>query len=194
MMLDLRDILSKYEDIALSDREVLKLIHGRANLILYPNLHKYKTIDEILAPYGACIILYEAVPRYGHWCCIFKVTNNQLEFFNPYGGLIEGYPDESLEHIPKEFRKKSHQDVPYLSILMYNSPYELSYNEYAFQKHGKNIKTCGRWCAIRLVFRNYSLEEFYLLIQELKNILQMNSDQVVTVLTMYINNGSLKYL
>ena len=64
------DIIKIYENIALSDSQVLKLINGRANLMLYPDLHKYESIDEILKPYGACILLFEAKPKYGHWCCI----------------------------------------------------------------------------------------------------------------------------
>ena len=70
---------------------------------------------------------------------------------------------------------------------MYNSPYELSYNQYRFQQHGKNIKTCGRWCAIRLTFRHYSLDQFHDLIQFLKKRLKVTGDKLVTLLTMYIN-------
>lgn len=179
-----KGILNEYADIALSDKQVMKLINGRANLILYPDLHKYKSIDEILNPYGACILLYEAKPRYGHWCCIFKVNNKLIEYFNPYGGFEEGFPDDSLEYIPIDFRLVSNQYYPYLSILMYNSPYELSYNEHAFQKHGNNIKTCGRWCALRLVFRHLSLEEFDALIKFFNKKLNISSDQLVTLLTL----------
>jgi hypothetical protein len=186
-MNDFKNIIKQYENIALSDKEVIKLVKGRANLILYPDLYKYKNIDETLEPYGACILLYEAKPKYGHWCCIFKVNNNLLEYFNPYGGFDEGYPDESLEYIPMDFRLISNQDYPYLSLLMYNSPYDLSYNEYKFQKHDKNIKTCGRWCAIRLVFRSYPLDDFHDLIEYLKKELNVSNDHLVTLLTMYIN-------
>jgi hypothetical protein len=182
----MNEILNRYADIALSDKQVLKLINGRANLILYPDLHKYKHIDEILEPYGACIILYESKPKYGHWCCIFKVNDKLLEYFNPYGGLNEGFPDDSLEYIPMDFRLKSYQYYPYLSYLMYNSPYELSYNEHRFQKHDMDIKTCGRWTALRLIFRNLSLEQFYVLMKFLKKRLKISLDQLVTLLTMKI--------
>jgi hypothetical protein len=180
--------LNKYADIALSDTQVLKLIDGRANLVLYPDLHKYKSIDELLNPYGACVILYESKPRYGHWCCIFKVNDKLLEYFNPYGGLDEGFPDDSLEYIPMDFRLKSNQYYPYLSYLMYNSPYELSYNEHPFQKHGINIKTCGRHVSLRLVFRNLSLKQFHAAMKFLEKKLKINSDQLVTLLTMKIYN------
>lgn len=181
--MDVKEILKEYEDIALSDKEVLKLIDKKANLILYPDLINYNTIDEILDPYGACILLFEAKPKYGHWCCIFKINDTLLEFFNPYSG----YPDDSLEYIPMHFRLISNQYYPYLSLLMLNSPYELSYNEYKFQKHNKNIKTCGRWCAIRINFRYYSLDQFKEIIDFLKKKLNINGDELVTLLTMYIN-------
>ncbi len=177
------NIIKIYQDIALSDKEVLKLINGRANLILYPDLYKYHSIDEVLGKYGACIILFEAQPKYGHWCCIFKVSDNLLEFFNPYGG----YPDDTLNNIPIDFRKISHQEQPHLSLLMLDSPYDLSYNEFRFQKHGADIKTCGRWCAVRLAFRFLSLDEFYDMIKQLTKKLKMTGDELVTLLTMYIN-------
>lgn len=177
------NIIKEYQDIALSDKEVLQLINGKANLILYPNLHKYNTIDEILEPYGACILLFEAKPKYGHWCCIFKVNDNLIEFFNPYGG----YPDDSLEYIPMRFRLVSNQYYPHLSWLMINSPYELSYNEYKFQKHGSDIKTCGRWCAVRLIFRYISLNDFYKMIKDVTKMYKITGDKLVTLLTMHVN-------
>lgn len=175
--------LEEYQNIALSDSDVLKLVDGKANIILYPDLHKYNTIDDILYPYGACILLFEAKPKYGHWCCIFKVNNKLIEFFNPYGG----YPDDSLKFIPMRFRKISNQYFPHLSWLMINSPYELSYNEFKFQEYGINIKTCGRWCAFRLLCRNLNLYDFTNLIKYLKNKLKISGDKVVTLLTSNIN-------
>lgn len=177
------NILEHYKNIALSDKDVLKIINNKANLEVYPNLHIYKNIDQLLGEYGACIILYEAMPNYGHWCCVFKVNEKLIEYFNPYGGFHEGFPDDSLNYIPNNFRKISNQCYPYLSYLMYNSPYELSYNEISFQKKGDNIKTCGRWCALRLYLRKYNLYDFCKIINTLKKNLNISSDELVTLLT-----------
>jgi|SRR5580693_8213995 hypothetical protein len=175
------DIVRKYEQIPLSDKNVLDLVDRKANLIVYPNLVHYKTLDQMLEPYGACFLLFESKPNFGHWCCIFKVDDETVEFFNPYGGDEHGYPDDCLNFIAAPFRKKSNQDHTYLSALMYNSPYELTYNEYKFQKHGHNINTCGRWCAIRLIFRFLTLDEF-------SNIFKRDDgDKLVTILTMNKN-------
>ena len=171
--------LSNYENIALSNKDILYLLDGKANIVMYPDLYKYNNIDEILDPYGACILLFESKPKYGHWCAIFKTSNTTLEFFNPYGG----YPDDSLEYIPMHFREISNQLYPYLTILMINSPYQLSYNEIQFQKHNKNIKTCGRHCVVRLLYRYLSLYEYYNDLKNLSDDTGYNFDQLVTLLT-----------
>jgi hypothetical protein len=179
----MEEILRQYRDIALSDKEVLKLVDGAANIIMYPDLIKYSNIDEILDPYGACFLLFEAKPKYGHWCCLLKRQNNIIEFFNPYGG----YPDDGLKYIPMHFRKISNQYYPILSLLMYESPYKLEYNEHKFQKLKSDVKTCGRHCAVRLFFKNLSLEEYTSMIRELARKFNTDIDNIVTILTMWVN-------
>ncbi len=170
------NIFNEYERIPLSDKNMLQLVDGKANVIIYPNIIHYKTIDDVLGPYKACFILFESKVRYGHWCLLFELDSGELEFFNPYGG----YPDDSLDYIPKNFRDKSNQNYPYLSMLLLKSRYPLTYNEHKFQVMVKGINTCGRWCAVRLAFRHISLEDFYKLFKD-------NGDEKVTFLTMFIN-------
>lgn len=173
------DIIKQYEKIALSDSEVLQLVKNKANIILYPNLVKYDNVDQILDLYGACFILFESRPNYGHWCCLFKVNNDTLEFFNPYGG----YPDDSLEFINNEFRFQSNQAFPYLSYLLLKSNYNLTYNEHKFQQKKEGINTCGRWSALRIICRNMSLKQFNKFIENLSKKLKLNKDEIVTLLT-----------
>lgn len=180
----MNNIIKKAEKVALSDKEVLDLVDNKARLIVYPDLHKYKNIDDVLGKYGACIILFEAKPNYGHWCCLFRVNDKLIEFFNPYGGIYEGYPDEGLKYISKEFREETNQLIPYLSYLMLDSPYELSYNEYKFQELKDGINTCGRHVATRLACRKISLNEYYELLTYLSKKYDLTYDGVVTVLTM----------
>jgi len=172
-------LIKHYENVALSNQDIFKKVHGRVNIEVYPNLYKYRSIDELLGPYGACILLFESKPSYGHWVLIFKLSNSKLEFFNPYGG----YPDDTLLYIDDSFRKKTRQLKPRLSLLMLNSPYELSYNEFAFQKHKGDIKTCGRHCIVRLLCRNYNLYEYKALLDRLSKQYKMNYDEIVTALT-----------
>jgi hypothetical protein len=175
-------MLNKRADIALSDKELMNMVHGKANLLLYPNLHEYKSIDDVLGDYGACFILFAAKPNYGHWTLIFRQQPGLIEFFNSYGGL----PDDSLDYISMEYRKVSNQFHTYLSALMKKSPYELSYNEFQFQSKAKDIKTCGRWCGTRLLQRYKTIYEFKDYIDEECEKLDLDPDQLVTLLSLNV--------
>ncbi len=179
----MKKIIKKYEDMALSNFDIMKLLDNRVNIVLYPELHKYRNLDEVLGPYQACILLFEAEPRYGHWVCIFKLNESTIEFFNPYGG----YPDDSLLHINKGFRKKSNQERPILSQLLLNSPYVLTYNEFRFQSQQADVKTCGRHCVVRLWKRDLSLYQYVDFLNGLRQVYDTNYDGVVTILTIKNN-------
>lgn len=178
-------IIKKNEDIALSNFDINILLGGRVNIVLYPDLHKYFTLDELLGKYQACILLFEAKPRYGHWVCIFKLNPYVVEFFNPYGG----FPDDSLLQINKKFRQQSGQEYPLLSKLLLNSPYKLTYNEFQFQEKNKDVKTCGRHCVVRLLKRNLNLYEYVYFLDVLCDKWNTNYDGVVTLLTLTVENN-----
>jgi hypothetical protein len=168
-----------FENIALSNHDILRLLNNKCNIILYPDLYKYKDINEILNPYNCCIILYEARQNYGHWCALIKTNNESIEFFNPYGG----FPDKSLDHISMKFRIKSNQFLPYLSMLMYKSTYNLYYNEYQFQIKDYDIKTCGRHCVVRALCKDLNIYEYKDLLDKLCKKMRTNYDGIVTILT-----------
>lgn len=172
------DIIKQYENVALSNFDLIKLLDGKANVIIYPKLNEYSTIDEVLGPYNACILLFEAKPKYGHWVCLMK-RDNIIEFFNSYGG----FPDDSLDKIPLQFRKKTGQEYPLLSLLLLNSPYELEYNEFSFQKKNKNIKTCGRHSVVRLLLKELDIYQYKYLLDMLCKKTGLNYDELVTLIT-----------
>ena len=166
--------IDRHKKIPLSDSDVLKLVENKAKILVYSDLQKYDTLDEALGPHQAAFLLYESQPDYGHWTCIFR-NDDYVEFFDPYGI----FPDNELEWIPDNFRKVSGQMYPQLSALLYKSPYDLEYNEHKFQKKGAGVNTCGRWSALRLVFRYLSLKDFAKLFKH------KNADDLVSVLTSY---------
>lgn len=181
-------IINKYKSVALSNFDLLELVKNKANVVLYPDLWKYKTIDELLDPYGACFLLFESKPKYGHWCALLKYDDGEtVEFFDSYSG----YPDNVLKFIPKEFKKKSKQDYPFLTKLLYESPYEIEFNDKKFQKNGKNIATCGRHAAVRILFRHLNIDQYDHFIKSLCKVLECDSDDAVTVLTMVLSGGKI---
>ena len=171
------NVIKRYRNIALSNTDIENILDGKVNIVVYPELTDYDTIDELLGPYGSCIMLYETKPSYGHWCCINKINHNTVEFFDPYSS----YPDDNLDHITTKFRKESNQFFPYLTLLLYNSGYNIDYNEFQFQKHANDIKSCGRWCCLRVMLKYLPLQEFAQI------FMRPDGDDFVTFLTMWVN-------
>ena len=161
-------------DYSLSDQDVMDIVDEKSKVVAYRDLHKYRSLDELLSPHGAVFILYETEQDYGHWVSLIK-SRNIIEFFDPYGVFI----DDELKWIPKKFAKESHQDKKYLSQLLYESPYKLSYNEYPFQKLKNGINTCGRWAAQRIIMKNTPLEQF----NGIFDSDNKDSDKIITELT-----------
>lgn len=175
----MNSLIKELENISLSNDEVLKLVNGKANLILYPELSKINNIDDVLNPYGACIILFLTKKNYGHWTCIFKLDEDTIEYFDPYGLYI----DDALNFkMNKYFRKVNNQDFSHLTYLLYKSPYTITYNQYKFQKKMNGVSTCGRHTAMRLILRKLSLEQY----KELMTSGKYSPDKLVTLLTSYI--------
>lgn len=180
---ELREImgmLEQHKAIPLSNFDIEKLVDGKANIVLYRDIHKADRIEEIFQGHNACVILYESSPRSGHWVCLTirhrqGKTKPSLEFFDPYGG----FPDTQLQFIPMEFRKESFQDVPYLTTLLYDADdrFALSYNEFQFQELKKGVSDCGRWVGVRILLKELTLKQFKDL------FLMAYSDDLVTFLT-----------
>lgn len=166
--------LKELKAIPLSDTDVLKLVDGKAKVLLYSDLANYDTIEDALGPNQAIFLLYETQKDYGHWVSVFK-EGNTIEFFDPYGIFV----DNELEWIPSNFREVSGQKYPQLSYLLSKVPEKINliYNNHKFQKTGKGINSCGRWSALRLAYRDMSLDKFKDL------FLGAGSDDMVTLLT-----------
>ena len=174
--------IKEYQDVALSDRDLLYLLDGKANIVLYPDLAEMTSLDEVLGESGAAIILYCSKPSYGHWCALIRGVGDdygKVEFFNPYGG----FPDDSLELLDPQWARRSKQDEPKLSLLMIDSPYELSYNQYPFQAYGRGIKTCGRHCASRVLLRHLPLDAYAAAIYGEAEKTRTTPDAVVSAFT-----------
>jgi len=181
----INNILKVYKGISLSDLDVLKLVKNQAKVLLYKDLKKYRTLDEALGPHGAAIILYESRPGYGHWTTVFKRKDKKgetvISFFDSYGE----FTDDELYWNDRNTNTYLGQEIPYLSKLIIESPYEnLEYDDHQYQKFEKGVATCGRWVVLRLLCRGLSPEKF----RELFGYAR--SDDLVTLITELLNSTS----
>ena len=176
--------LEIHKNHALTDDEVVALAKGKARVVTYDQLHRYKSIDELLEPHDAVFILYQRRKNYGHWVALFKRrdkhNNVEIEYYEPYGGMI----DDPLMWTSKSKRKELNMDYPHLTKLLLEAPrnYNIIYNQYPFQKKGSGINTCGRHCALRLQHRDLSLNEY---VKLFGNVKSPETDDLVTAATMF---------
>jgi hypothetical protein len=177
-------LLKKIRSYSFSDKDMMKLVDDEANLVTYPEIKKYKTLDELLGKDRACIILYLQTSEYGHWCCIFEREDKPglINFYDPYGY----FPDDELEFNKPATNKKLGQTMPYLSMLMINDKdkYAFTYNNYKLQSAGKNNNICGRAVGLRINFKDIDDKEFYDLLSKNKCY---SKDEWVVILTSFIN-------
>ena len=162
-MEQLYDELKRKEQHGIDDSAILNAIN--TNVLSYSDLEKYDTVDQILKN-DSCVILYENTTPdgSGHWVCIIK-RNGIIHYFDPYGRILD--VDKYLNG-----RYKA------LTRILLNSPYEVYYNPYDFQKKG--VKTCGRHVITRILLKKYSIDDYK------KIMSNVNGDDLVTFITQQI--------
>ena len=61
----------------LSEADLITILGKDTKIIVYPDLAKYSSLDELLPrPYDFIIILLLETPVSGHWCCLIKTLHN----------------------------------------------------------------------------------------------------------------------
>jgi len=170
----------KYDmDYALSGYDILRILDNNTNIISYNDLYNIENIDDVLKN-GSCVILYNTGDNFGHWCCILThPEKNKIEFFDPYGILIDDEIRPSF--MPLNFIKKFYKkDKKRLRKLIYYSKYnKVEYNNYPLQKRSKNINTCGRHVVTRLIMKDLELEDYANFLYSFKR----SPDEVVLSIT-----------
>lgn len=172
--------IKEAENTALTNYEIDKFLGGETKILTYKALSRFNDINKLLEPYKNFIMLYMSKPNYGHWVCVIKHPD-RIEFFDPYGGNNE--PDQELNLINDNIKKITNQDYPYLTKLLYESDYPIEYNNYKFQEHHRDIKTCGRHCIVRVMFKDLLLDEYHRFLLALHKKTKLSYDEIVTSLT-----------
>jgi len=177
----MQNIIKNAEKKDLSNEDILRITKGKVKIIEYKELHNATSLEPFLEPYGSLVILYETREGYGHWVCLIKRGINSLEFFDPYGFKV----DEELNLINEmHIRRNSENQIqPHLTALIQSGGYRVSSNLTKLQKFKKDVNTCGRWVALRILLKNMSIEKFTKLLCCNKN---GDADWYVSALTYFM--------
>jgi hypothetical protein len=135
--------LKQISNIPLTDADLEHTIGVKPeDIILYKNLAKYETIDELLPNNTDFkIILLEWKPNAGHWVVLYKLNNNYC-YFNSYGNKY----DNDLNVLSRCMRRILGEDTNQITRLLGGKSCEWSKKR--FQKG--DAQTCGRWCVMRV--------------------------------------------
>ena len=138
----------------LSDEELKTILGKGLKIIMYPDLAKYSTIEQLLPnPFDYCIILIvESETKYnilGHWTALLRY-DGLFEYFDPYGNA----PDVDLmTWMDRKTRLKLHEDKPYLTYLLQDRKY--IYSKVKYEVFKKYVNTCGSHSSYRIYpFKN----------------------------------------
>ena len=153
-------------DIPLSGKQVRDIVKNKSNqdinIIPFSNIPNYDNIDELFGDKNCILLIYLSEPKFGHWCSLIRIENNNKDkkiiYFNPTGRNV----DESIDFISDEFKKQSNQDYPHILKLLHDSDYNVAYMNTPLQE--ANTNSCGRWCALFMNKRKI-LEDFYDIIE-----------------------------
>lgn len=147
-------------NIPINGKQIKDIFGSHCMVITYKDLYHFTSLHDLFQHVKYVFILYEQTKNKGHWILILKRPRG-YEYFDSYGKFV----DKALLWTNPLFRKKNKME-PYLSYLFHQSKGRLEFNQYQFQKKGA---TCGRWCILRALYSDMSIDEFYSLFKKLND-------------------------
>jgi hypothetical protein len=168
----------------LNGEEIIKLTNKAP--VLYSDLAKYKTIDDLLGKEGYVIILYQTSSKTtGHFVAITRNDKTgRIRYADSYA--IRN-PDAEIQYTPYD------QSLPkYLSALLEGTNFES--NTVDYQSSQKGVSTCGRWSSIFCLLRNCELSQISTFFKGNKGGFLQNSDNCATLITMWALNDITQFL
>lgn len=168
----LREIIRNVESVELTGRDIKKIAGDYVNLVVYDELKDYQTIEDLFNGNPCAILLYRLAAGYNHWVAINK-RGDEIDYYNSYGLQ----PDAELDMSTYKFE-------PRLGYLLANSPYKVNINNERMQRVKSSVNTCGRWAALRCLFKHLTNHEFN---EQFKRLELKTPDEIVTALTFTID-------
>jgi len=145
----------------ISNHQIEKLFNKKVRCISYDELQKYRTLKDLLYPYGFAIILYvwEDLPSFnGHWIYLGYGKNEDKDRIVLFDSLGKDDIDLNKE-VGAGVAMRTAQDYPYLSKLIVESKRDLLLNPNQIQQSSSAV--CARYacyCARNLdKFKNFGL-------------------------------------
>lgn len=167
-------LAEQVEQVSLSADDIRKMLGQHATsvrVMLYDDLSKYRTLDDLLADHVAAIVLLQiqgpGESAVGHWIALVDLGDT-IEHFDSYGLTM----DEELA--------KTHES-PYLKAMMTDSKRLVIQTRARLQAQKADVNTCGRWCVARILSQ-MGTDEFARFFKSFKE----HPDALVSLMTLFL--------
>ena len=166
----------------LSDADLRRILGNDIKIVVYSQLANFRDLDELLPkPLDCCIILYEEMPRSGHWVGLSKY-NGLYEHFDSYGVKV----DRELEWLNMRTRQSLRQVEPNLTNLL-KRELDLDgeryiWNKVRYQSKDESVNTCGSHVShrlYRLLNDHMTLDQYHEFMRETKERTGASYDNIV---------------
>jgi hypothetical protein len=182
--MSLQNIVAEYIKKPLSGQEIKRLTG--VSPILYSDLAKYKTLEQVLAVYGKpyAIILYQVSSKTdGHYNAIGVNFEGNPFQFDPYG-----FPDIKIQQLSQYDEKLPDYITPMLADYARRKNTKMIINNVDYQSKSGNIADCGRHSGLACIFSQFmtfgNMSELYFHNQAP----YLRGDNVATLLTLLCLN------
>jgi|LauGreSuBDMM15SN_2_FD.fasta_scaffold27432_2 hypothetical protein len=153
---------------SLTDSDIREFVENDIPVMTYSELVDDGVLNVLLSsPSNACIFLVRQSETYGHWVLIWlKKEGNEkgLYIYDSYGNTPDS--KEWKKYVSEDVLKSVHQEEPFLLKELYDSGFNIYYNEYKHQSNDKNVASCGRHCCVRSCFLDMDTDEYNNMITE----------------------------
>lgn len=148
--------IKKLEDKSLSTDDILKIMNHNVNIITYPSLKNYKSVEEIFKSSPNIILYFEEEKKgssvIGHWEALKKIGKT-IQFFDGYGIA----PDYCRKWLAENNLVVLKENTPELTRLLnkaIDDGYSVFWNHNKYQSYNKDVSTCGKWATSFLLNGN----------------------------------------
>ena len=178
---EIREEIEEAKEYPLSDGDIQRLLPVDTNIFTYPQLEDTTHIDEVFDPHGRAIMLFLTEDdTTGHWIALMR-RGDTIEIYDPYGNAPSQWKKKLGGSM--EDNRRWRQDRPLLEKKVKEAGYKLAWNKEQHQPVSKDINTCGRHSAMRLLFADYSLPEYNAILQKIYKGTGIDPDTLATALT-----------
>jgi len=157
-----KGVIKSEMNYSLTDDDLRELTDNEIPVMIYSDLVKNGVLNVLLSnPSKACIFLVRQTKSYGHWVLIWlktQGTEKGLYIYDSYGNTPDS--NEWKKYVSEDVLKSVHQEEPYLLKELYDSGFNIYYNEYKHQSNNKENASCGRHCYIRSCFLDMDTDDY----------------------------------